>query len=53
MLGGDEAVLLRGGGDPAVEPALLDLDDAMAPLAEQVMVMRIAAEPVALLAATV
>jgi hypothetical protein len=51
MVGRDEAVLLRGRGDPFVEPALLDLDDAMAALAEEVMVMRVAAEPVALLAA--
>jgi hypothetical protein len=50
---GDEAVSLRGGGDPAVEPALLDLDHAMASLAEQVMVMLVAAQAVALLAATV
>jgi hypothetical protein len=53
VLGGDEAVPLRCGGNPVVEPALLHLDDAMAALAEQVMVMRVAAEPVALLGSTV
>ena len=53
MVGRDEAVLLRGGGDPVVEPALLHLDHAVAALAEQVVVMRVAAEPVALLAAVV
>jgi len=41
---------LRGGGHPVVEAALLHLDDPMAPLAEQMMVMLVTAEPVALLA---
>ena len=50
MVGRDEAVLLRGGGDPVVEPALLDLDDAVAALADQVVMVRVAAEAVALLA---
>jgi zinc/manganese transport system substrate-binding protein len=53
VLGGHEAVLLRCGGDPFVEPALLYLDHAMAPLAEQVVVMFVAAEAVALLASVV
>ena len=51
MLSRDEAMLLCGGGDPVVEPALLHLDDAMAFLTEKVVMMRVAAEPVALLAA--
>ena len=51
MIGGDEAVLLGGGVHPVVQPALPDLDHAVAPLAEPVMVMLVTAEPVALLAA--
>jgi hypothetical protein len=51
VLGGDEAVPLGGGGDPIVEAALLYLHDAVATLTEQVVVMLVAAEPVALLAA--
>lgn len=53
VVGGDEAVPLRGGGHPLVEPALLNLDHAMAPFAEEVVVVRVAAQAVALLAATV
>ena len=53
VLCGDEAVPLGGGGDPVVQPALLHLDNAMAPLAEQMVVMLVAAEPVALLTAVV
>jgi len=53
MVGGDEAVPLRGRRDPLVEPALLNLDDPVAPLAEQVMVMLVATEAVALLSAVV
>src|SRR5947209_15923793 len=53
MLGRDEAVLLRGRGDPVVEPALLHLDHAVASFAEQVVVMCVPAQPVALLAAVV
>jgi zinc transporter, ZIP family len=49
VLGGDEAVPLRGGRDPVVEPALLHLDDPVAALAEQMMVVLVAAQPVALL----
>jgi hypothetical protein len=48
MVGRHEAVLLRGGRDPVVEPALLHLDHAMAVLAEQVVMMLAATEPVAL-----
>src|SRR6185312_16579089 len=46
-----ESVLLGGARDPVVEPALPHLDDAVAALAEEVVVMLDAAEPVALLAA--
>src|SRR5262245_37170545 len=53
MVGRDEAVPLGSGGHPVVEPALLHLDHAMAPLAEQMVVMLVAAEAVALLAAVV
>jgi hypothetical protein len=50
VVGGDEAMALRGVGNPVVEAAFLHLDYAVAPLAEQVMVMLVTAEPVALLA---
>jgi hypothetical protein len=53
VLGGDEVVLLRGGGDPVVQAALVHLDHLVAPLAEQVVVVLVAAEPIALLAAVV
>jgi hypothetical protein len=53
MLGRDEAVLFRCGGDPLLEPALLDLDHAVAALAQEVVVVLAAAEPVALLPAVV
>lgn len=49
MLGRDEAVPLRRALNPAVEIALLHLDDAVTALADEVVVVRLAAEPVALL----
>src|SRR4029079_6781065 len=53
VVGGDEAVALRRGRDPVVEAALLHLHHAVAALAEQVMMMLVPAEPVALLASVV
>jgi hypothetical protein len=53
VVGGDEAVFFRGGGYPVVEPALLDFDHTVAFLAKEVMVVLVAAQPVALLAAVV
>jgi len=46
-------VPLRGRGHPVVEPALLHLDHPVAALAEQVMVVLVAAQAVALLGAVV
>jgi zinc/manganese transport system substrate-binding protein len=53
VVGGDEVVPLGGGRDPVVEAALIHLDDAMTALTQQMVVMRDAAEPVALLTAVV
>ena len=53
MLGCDEAVLLRGRGDPVVEPALLHLDDTVASFAQEMVVMCVPAKAVALLASVV
>ena len=53
VVGGDEAVPLRGLVHPAVEVAFLHLDDTMAALADEVVVVCLAAEAVALLAAVV
>jgi hypothetical protein len=51
MVGGDEAVLLRGFGDPVVQAALAYLDHLVATLAQQVVVVLASAQAVALLAA--
>lgn len=53
VVGGHEAVTRCDGVGPGAEVALLDLDDAMAAGAEQVMVVRIAAQAIAELAAVV
>src|SRR5262249_24961205 len=53
VLRGNEAVLFCRRGDPAPRTALLRLDDAVALLAEQMVMVRVAAEPVALLGAVV
>ena len=47
MIRRDEAVLRRDGVEPFAEPALLDLDDAVAARADEVMVMGVRAEPLA------
>jgi hypothetical protein len=50
----DEAMALRGLVDPAVEVATVDFDDAMAAVADEMVVVGLAlAQPVALLAAGV
>ena len=46
MIGRDEPVLRRNGVEPAAEATLLDLDDAMAARADEVMVVQLGAEPV-------
>jgi hypothetical protein len=53
MVGRDEAMLLRGGRDPVVEPAFADLDHLVAPLAQEVVVVLVAAQAVALLSSVV
>src|SRR5581483_1036705 len=53
VIGGDEAVPARDLGQPAVEAALTHLDHAVAAGAEQMMVVRLGAEAVAMLAAVV
>src|ERR1700693_4203395 len=53
MIGRSEAVLRRDGVEPVAEATLLDLDDAVAARAHEVMVMRLGAEPVAELRAVV
>ena len=49
MLGREEAVSCGDGVDPVAEVAFVDLDDSVAAIAEQVMVVRVGAEPVAVL----
>ena len=49
----DEAVGLRDALEPGVELAFLELDDLMAVRADEVMVVPLAAEPVAELAGAV
>ena len=49
VVGGDEAVPLRDLVRPLADAALAHLDHAMAALADEVMVVRVGAEPEALL----
>src|SRR5207249_2833863 len=53
MVGGDEPVASRRLVHPAVEVAVLHFDDAMAALADEVVMVRFTAEAVALLPAVV